>query len=103
MVSFSEYRVHNSTLARQLKIFPSLANHRVCRSADKLALSDSLHRLRRFGSIQLGINLRHDRGRMPQDVSGYDQAEFPTEPSRRVVAELVRFQCGIRWLSLLSG
>ena len=49
-----------------------------------------LHRLRRFGSVQLRINLRHNRGGMAQDGPGHVQAELPTEPSRRVVAELVR-------------
>ena len=51
--------------------------------------TDPLHRLRRFGSVQLRVDLRHDRGGMAQDGPGHVQAELPTEPSRRVVAELV--------------
>ncbi len=55
----------------------------------RLILADSFHRLRRFGPVQLRVNLRHDRGGMAQHGPGHVQAELPTEPSRRVVAELV--------------
>src|SRR5208337_3732299 len=52
--------------------------------------TNPLHRLRRFGPVQLGINLRHDRGGMAQHGPGHVQAELPTEPSRRVMPKLVR-------------
>ena len=61
----------------------------VDQTAGPIVSTDPLHRLRRFGSVQLRVNLRHNRGGMAQDGPGHVQAELPTEPRRRVVAELV--------------
>ena len=54
--------------------------------ADRLCLPNFLHRLRRFGSVQLRVDLGHDWGGIAQDGAGNVQAELTTEPGRRVVA-----------------
>ncbi len=46
----------------------------------------SLHRLRRIGSVELGIHLRHNRRARSQHRSSHVQAELPTELSRSIFA-----------------
>ena len=69
---------------------PGGAERPLIRRPVPIVSTNPLHRLRRFGPVQLGIHFRHDRRAMPQHGPGHVQAELPTEPSRGIVAELVR-------------
>src|SRR5689334_9738620 len=51
--------------------------------------SDPFHDVLRLLLVHLGVDLRHDRRRMPEDGAGHVESEFLAEPCRRVVPELV--------------
>ena len=58
-------------------------------------LPDALHRLRRLGSVQLGVDLRHDRGR---NAPGRPGPRPGRTPLRSRVAALWRSWLGCQWV-----